>query len=138
MKKILLTLFVLFLFSFSLYSQSVVDSIVPAPDTSLPKPVQKKRAPILRVNKDSTANQKPTDSLSKSPLVPFNSQFDWVSNLRRFLSEHPYFNFAGQAVSRPEIKRVWRSSDLMFYVLLGLFFYFALIKTLFGKYVNNL
>jgi len=26
----------------------------------------------------------------------------------------------------------------MFYVLLSLFFYFALIKTLFGKYVNNL
>ena len=28
--------------------------------------------------------------------------------------------------------------DLMFYVLLGLFFYFGLIKTVFSKYVNNL
>jgi hypothetical protein len=33
---------------------------------------------------------------------------------------------------------VWKSSDLIFYVLLGLFFYFAVIKTFFSKYVNNL
>jgi Domain of unknown function (DUF4271) len=136
-KKILTTLFILVFCSISSFSQSVVDSIVPAPDTTLPKPVQKK-APIVKANRDSPAIQKSTDSLAKSPLVPFDSQFDWVTNLKRFLSEHPYFNFAGRAVSHPEIRRVWKNSDLIFYVLLGLFFYFALIKTLFSKYVNNL
>ena len=54
------------------------------------------------------------------------------------LSIHPYFNFLGKAITRPEIRRIDQNNDLVFYLLLGLFFYFGLIKTFFSKYVNNL
>ncbi|HKP31887.1 MAG TPA: DUF4271 domain-containing protein [Chitinophagaceae bacterium] len=63
---------------------------------------------------------------------------DFVTEFVKQLSTHPYYNFFGKAEVRSEIKRTVESNDLMFYVLIGLLFYFALIKTLFSKYVDNL
>ena len=70
--------------------------------------------------------------------APTAIKSDFVTELVRQLSNHPYYNFFGKAEVRSEIRRTTKSNDLMFYVLIGLLFYFALIKTLFGKYVNNL
>lgn len=63
---------------------------------------------------------------------------DFVTEFVKELSKHPYYNFFGKEEVRSEIKRSKESSDLMFYVMVGLLFYFALIKTLFSKYVDNL
>ena len=137
MKKFYSTLIILVLCLPSLLAQTEVDSTIPARDTVIPKPAPVRRIAVPRIP-DTVASAVIVDSLPKSPLIPFNNEFDWVTNLKKYLSEHPYFNFTGKAVARPEISKVWQNHDLMFYVLLGLFFYFALIKTLFSKYVNNL
>src|SRR6185436_986261 len=100
----------------SLLAQTEVDSTLPTPDTVIPKPVPVKRIAIPRIT-DTVTRAVIVDSLPKSPLIPFNTEFDWVTNLKKYLSEHPYFNFTGKAVARPEIRKVWRNYDLMFYVL---------------------
>ena len=83
----------------------------------------------------SSLNSSAQDSVVSEP-APIKT--DFVTEFVRQLSNHPYYNFFGKAEVRTEIKRNVESNDLMFYVLVGLLFYFALIKTLFGKYVNNL
>ena len=135
-KKFFSTLFILIIVSTTLTAQSI-DSVVPQQDTPVPKPVQKKRVQTIR-QLDTVAVPKPQDSLDRSPLISLNPAEGWIANLRKELSEHPYFNFSGKAVNQPELKRQSKSNDLMFYVLLALFFYFAMIKTVFNKYVNNL
>ncbi len=137
MKKFYSTLIILVLFLPSLLAQTQVDSTIPAPDTVVPKAAPKKKIALPKIA-DTVARAVIIDSLPTSPLIPFHTEFDWVTNLKEYLSKHPYFNFTGKAVTRPEIMKVWQNHDLMFYVLLGLFFYFALIKTAFSKYVNNL
>lgn len=54
------------------------------------------------------------------------------------MRQHPYYGFYGKAVTLPAARRNDTGRDMFFYVLLGLFFYFAVVKTLFGKYLNNL
>jgi len=51
---------------------------------------------------------------------------------------HPYFNFFGKPVVRVSIEREDTRRDIFFYVLLGLFFYFAIVRLAFRKYINNL
>lgn len=71
------------------------------------------------------------------PTLP-QERRDLVTALRTMLRQHPYFNFLGKAIQLPVQKRDEEDKDLFFYVLLGLFFYFAAVKTLFRKYLNNL
>jgi len=61
-----------------------------------------------------------------------------VSEFRKLLSQHPYYSFLGKAITMPAVKREQQGKEMFFYVLLGLFFYFALIKTVFAKYLANL
>ena len=141
-KKLLSTLFILALLSVSVYSQSTTDTIVPTQavppqDSSTPKPVRKKPAPIIK-QQDTLSRSGLIDSIEKSPLVALDPALGFINNLRKVLQNNPYFNFMGPPVRQTEIERNWKGSDLMFYLLVGLFFYFALIKTVFGKYVNNL
>jgi hypothetical protein len=136
-KKFLLTLFIFAFVSLSAFSQSVVDSAAPVKDTNLPKRIEKKMAHVSR-RKDTASTNVFSDTSSVNPSVAIDTEFNWIKKIDFNLSEHPYYNFAGHAVAHPEMKRFSKNTDLMFYLLLGLFFYFALIKTAFNKYVNNL
>jgi len=54
------------------------------------------------------------------------------------LKENPYFNFYGKIkVQDIQVHRA-SSTDGLFYLILGLCFYFAFIRLLFWKYINNL
>jgi Domain of unknown function (DUF4271) len=57
---------------------------------------------------------------------------------RKVLAKNPYFNFTGKPMTELMEIRQSRSSDALFYFLLGILFYFSLIRLLFGKYINNL
>ncbi|HEY6899880.1 MAG TPA: DUF4271 domain-containing protein, partial [Puia sp.] len=56
----------------------------------------------------------------------------------KILAANPYFNFTGKPVIQVfEIHRA-NSKDSLFYLIVGILFYFALIRVFFEKYFNNL
>lgn len=149
MNRILLTIFC-FIFFQAAFAQK--DTASPRRDT-VTRPPQ--RGDSARV--DSTARRVVTtprprpdtaalivvDSAagidSIAPVItPPPDQRDVVSALRALLQQHPYYSFFGKAVTLPAVRRHEPDKDMFFYVLLGLFFYFAVVKTLFGKYLSNL
>src|ERR1700687_722219 len=83
----------------------------------------------------SSYSQTGIDSITYQNRVDSTS---FLTMFRKVLASHPYYNFLKTADVRPEIKRIPYSADTLFYVILGLFFYFAIVKTLFERYVNNL
>jgi hypothetical protein len=136
-KKFLPSFLIAILVSFASYSQTPTDTIVPKQDSVKPAPVERRLPRITKI-KDTNIVPIQIDSSGKRPHVIEDTLYGWVKNTEYNLAQHPYFNFTGKAVPQPELRRVTKDKDLFFYVLLGLFFYFALIKTLFNKYVNNL
>lgn len=54
------------------------------------------------------------------------------------LRNHPYFNFLGAPRYEINAERVHQGKEGLFYLLTGVVLYFALIRLLFGKYLNNL
>lgn len=75
---------------------------------------------------------------SVPPVALQQQERDIVTALRALLRQHPYFSFFGKSVQLQVQRRDEPGKDVFFYVLLGLFFYFAAIKTVFAKYLNNL
>jgi len=57
---------------------------------------------------------------------------------KTLLKQHPYFNFFGRPIVQTSSKREVNSKDGLFYLLLSVIFYFALIRVLFARYLNNL
>jgi len=61
-----------------------------------------------------------------------------ISFWQKVLTANPFFNFTGTPVVQAfEIHRP-NSKDSLFYLLVGILFYFALIRLFFEKYFNNL
>ncbi|HVU57848.1 MAG TPA: DUF4271 domain-containing protein [Puia sp.] len=56
----------------------------------------------------------------------------------RVLSINPYFNFFGKWVAQPFEPHKPNSKDSFFYLLVGILFYFALVRIFFEKYFSNL
>jgi hypothetical protein len=56
----------------------------------------------------------------------------------RALSINPYFNFFGKWAPQPFEPHKPNSKDSLFYLLVGILFYFALIRIFFEKYFSNL
>jgi hypothetical protein len=91
------------------------------------------------------------DSLTTSPraTVPLTSAAimappatwkgpDEFTLLKKALAINPVFNFFGKPVAEKfELHRP-NSKDTLFYLLLGILFYFALVRIFFEKYFNNL
>ncbi|HYE54704.1 MAG TPA: DUF4271 domain-containing protein [Chitinophagaceae bacterium] len=100
-----------------------------------------RRAPrVAPVQRDTTVRADTvvrTDTV-QPVLVPAVPERDVAGTIRSVLKDHPYFNFFGKPIVQVAEKRQEDDQDVMFYVLLGLFFYFALVKLLFSKYINNL
>jgi hypothetical protein len=61
-----------------------------------------------------------------------------ISFWKAVLTTSPYFNFTGAWVVEPfQIHRA-NSKDSLFYLMLGILFYFALVRIFFEKYFGNL
>ena len=56
----------------------------------------------------------------------------------RLLSLNPYYNFLGKPVAEPFELHQPESKDSFFYLIVGILFYFALVRIFFEKYFNNL
>jgi Domain of unknown function (DUF4271) len=84
-----------------------------------------------------TSIQFHTDSLRYSAIKPTDLSRLPVS-LKELLEENPNFNFSGKAIHIRSEQYERISYDGMFYLLVGLLFYFAIVKMFFGKYLANL
>lgn len=78
-----------------------------------------------------------TDSIRFSDIIPINLSKLPISRME-LLSEQRYFNFLGRPVHvRAELYEP-ESFEGMFYFMVGLLFYFAIVKLFFAKYLANL
>jgi len=102
-------------------------------DTVLNKPLIRKPVKVLV----DTPVVYLTDSLRFSAAKPADFSkmpVEWME----LLQAQAFFNFTGKAVHVRSEKYEPVSYDAMFYFLVGLMFYFAIIKLFFGKYLANL
>jgi len=141
--KPILLFFFLCIVHTAAFSQEVQDTVPPPPDTvSAPqpnpsdttvrrRPLRSVRIPVDTMQTDTTA---PLQVPTQEPVV----NVDLITAFTNVLRQHPYLNFFAEPVSYTGIERKAQSKDVFFYVLLGLFFYFAAVKALFRKYINNL
>lgn len=109
MRKNILTLFCCLLSSLFTLAQTGVDSSKPLIDSV-----------DLRVK----------DSLTQPATILF--QFKEV------LRNHPYYNFFGKPVDLTIQERKVQGSEKLFYGILLLFFYYAMIRVFFQKYLSNI
>jgi hypothetical protein len=78
----------------------------------------------------------PAPSAAASPLT--NQGPPAMTYWMKVIGSNPYFNFLGKWVPQPfELHRA-ESKDSLFYLLVGILFYFALIRIFFEKYFSNL
>jgi hypothetical protein len=102
-------------------------------DTVILKPIARRPA---KLPIDTIAVFK-TDTLrysTKKPADYTHLPTDWTA----LLKSHSFFNFFGKPVHLRSEKYEGKSYDTMFYVLILMLFYFALVKLFFGKYLANL
>jgi hypothetical protein len=102
-------------------------------DTTLNRPVIRKAVKVIA----DTPVVYLTDSLRFSVTKPVDFSglpIDWMD----LLKTQAYFNFLGKPIHVRSEKYEQVSYDGMFYLLLGMLFYFAIIKLFFGKYLANL
>ena len=140
-KRAALFLFILFQVIL-VRAQSTADSGRVA-DTSSIKPVLNDTAltrPLIRKPVKAfvdTVVLYHTDSLRFSEKKP--ADFSHLSlNWMDLLKTQAFFNFSGKPVHVPSEKYEHASYDLMFYLLVGMLFYFAIVKLFFSKYLANL
>jgi len=74
----------------------------------------------------------------KLPVADASSDENMLSLVRRVLGANPYFNFTGKPLMAFEQIHQARSFHNLFYFLVGLLFYFGLVKLFYGKYLDNL
>jgi len=90
------------------------------------------------VRRDSAVRH---DSMTLAATIPPPNKKEGPPALtfwKAVLSANPSFNFTGKPVQQPfEVHRS-NSKDSLFYLILGILFYFALIRIFFEKYFGNL
>lgn len=124
------------------FGQSPADSLPPhtdsVPTVIAPRDTSKPVVRRPRIKKDSVLAPLliRTDSLRFSnfrPYVPSN-----LYDFRSLMAENPSFNFFGRPIRRLSHVFERRSYDSLFYAILVMLFFFAVVKLLFGKYLGNL
>jgi hypothetical protein len=140
-KRTVLVICILFQMNLVL-GQSTTDSSRLA-DTTLPKPVQNDTVllkPVIRKPAKTSVDTivvYHTDTLRFSQRKPTDYSrlnTDWSA----LLKSHPYYNFFGKGVHAGTELYERDSYDMMFYLLVLMLFYFAVVKLFFGKYLSNL
>jgi hypothetical protein len=137
MLKFFLMMMVLAL-AFTGYGQQV-DSIAVPPDTGLQRPVVTQ--PARRVVR---TQPQPDVSISDSALPSFRtdtialaSGFRGWSRLEDRISTHPYFRFTNPGRYTVSIRQ-WTGKEAIFYALIALLIFFAVIRNGFSRYINDL
>ncbi|MEP6749949.1 MAG: DUF4271 domain-containing protein [Bacteroidota bacterium] len=114
-------------------------------DTAIHQPIKKVKPPIVKKDMARLAHVAVTDSIQKKAdtavaaqvASPFKASGKGFS-YRETLAINPYFSFFAPPEDRYAEERRSPTKDSLFYILAGLLFFFALIKLLFNRYVNNL
>lgn len=131
------------LFPFWAITQTRVDTSGVTTDTSPPV----KKIIALPVKKTGNLLADSAQLLNDNTEYRFDSsratvQAGPVSNnphpLPLQLRNHPYFNFFGKPISLVSEEKATVGSETFFYLLLGLIFYYALVRAIFPKYEANL
>jgi hypothetical protein len=140
-KRTVLLFFILFQI-FRLAAQTPADSSR-LPDTSVIKAAITDTASIrpatrkpARTKTDTIVVYR-TDSLRYSAGKPVDYSHLPLSR-DELLAAQPYFNFNGKALHVQSAIFERSSFDIMFYLLLGMLFYFAIVRMFFSRYLSNL
>jgi hypothetical protein len=86
----------------------------------------------------AVAAARPDSNLTAAPPAEKDRQPEALVYWRRVLAVNPYFNFTGKPVQQPFQPYKHHSKDSLFYLLVGILFYFALTRIFFEKYFSNL
>ena len=150
MTKIFLLFIVSFFLSSTLSAQVVADSDTVKKDTSVivpKKPRANADTPIKKYipKKDNSTSVIKIDSPKKANadtiLLIKRKPLNYPSEMILFkiaLQQNRYYNFYGKLKVQDIQVHKASSSDGLFYLLVGLCFYFGLIRLFFWKYLNNL
>lgn len=145
MTKFFLSFFLCISFISNLFAQTTADSGIIKSDTqSQQKKIAVKDTVIkpaihtgdLQDFKKDSINTSKADTLdrnNKTLNLPHS-----ISLFKDALLQNPYFSFFGKIYSQDIQVHKANSEDGLFYFILGLCFYFALIRLFFYKYVSNL
>jgi len=148
--KFFLLLIVSFFLTAELTAQAVADSDTLKKDTPIvvfKKPQAPKDSFAKKdiPKKDTSASLKKKDSLIKASvdtiLLLKKKPSIFPSEMvlfRNTLLQNKYYNFYGKINVQEMQTHRYSSTDGLFYLLVGLCFYFALIRLFFWKYLNNL
>lgn len=94
------------------------------------------------INPDNTANTSQFGQVNSLKQSTDSNGVLVVSikelSFRDLLQNHPYFNFFGKPVGLVVQERKVKGDEKLFYAILLLLFYYALIKILFQKYLGNI
>lgn len=127
------------------------DSIAAARKDSIARATAKKDSPVISPVAPNTAAESPNTAAAKSantatakpatpapPPVAVKESPAALAFWQHVLIINPYLNFTGKPVV--EIFEIHRanSKDSLFYLLVAILFYFALVRIFFEKYFNNL
>ena len=135
-----------FLILHSASAQEVQDTVPPKPDTvakpqqavadtAVKKVVRRPRDTTRAIVRDTAR----VDSvLVDTVAVQPSAVNDLIASFKRASLKNPYFAVFAKPIFNIEVERRVQGKEIYFYVLLGLFFYFAVVKTLFRKYITNL
>ena len=151
-KKIVLLVFYCVLVSQFSFSQDQGDSTLPKQDTTVVaspaipiKDTTVRKARVVKKVTDSSVqaitpvtppavDSTPAQSV-ELPDVPAGNR---LLAFQEALRHHPYYNFFGTPRSMLMQPRVVADKDVLFYLLAGLVFYFAIIRIFYGKYLSNI
>ncbi|WP_315820084.1 hypothetical protein [Paraflavitalea speifideaquila] len=159
MKKIVLLVFYCILLLQYSYAQVQGDSTVRQPDTAIPKPqdtvVKKtpvsKKTPIVRKKVDTSAKiiQPPVkaikDTIQRDTAAPLailpkedHPPENTLEGFQAVLRNHPYYQLKGHTRVLLLKNDGAFNTDILFYFLFGLLFYYAIIRIFFYKYLSNI
>lgn len=126
----------LMLCSLCSFAQTGTDSLPKRKDSVIVRkpvpPVQ--RRPVA----DTVGRKRDTLSAQRTARVDSVRKAKTRPVYLNLLRQHPYFNFFAKPVFELTLKRTDSGKESLFYLLVGVVFYFAFIKLIFGKYLNNL
>jgi len=133
--KHFLSLFLFVAISGQCLAQDVNDTVPVQRNVNLPSPVVTRADSIRKKRADSIAARvaEMSNKLNQAAKGVSIDQKVYTS-----LRTHPYFNFFGKPRFVVNIRRKETGKEGLFYLLTGIVLYYALVRLLFGKYMNNL
>lgn len=118
-----------------------VANVLKPPD-SIKRNVVKKKTPIpkipVRQKVQDTSRQKLPDNIPIFVDYTIQKEREIVFTVNEILAKNPYLNFFGPPLTLAVHEKKTSNKEPIFYLVLGVLYYFAMIKLFFGRYVNNL